>query len=150
MDICIPVYDDVDMLDVTGPYEMFTWGGLSVELVAAGPGPVRFRNGFYFFVDKAFSEASPSDVLWVPGGDPDALAAQMSDPSRIYLDFLISQSARSKWTASVCEGALLLAAARRPARAVRGHHALGVCGMHDRPFSQGEAGPRSSALRHRP
>ena len=46
MNICIPVYDDVDMLDVTGPYEMFTWGGLTVELVAAGPGPIRFRNGF--------------------------------------------------------------------------------------------------------
>ena len=37
MNICIPVYDDVDLLDVTGPYEMFTWGGLTVELVAAGP-----------------------------------------------------------------------------------------------------------------
>jgi transcriptional regulator GlxA family with amidase domain len=111
MDICIPVYNDVDMLDVTGPYEMFTWAGLTVDLVAAGPGPIRFRNGFYFFVDKSFSEASPCDVLWVPGGDPDALAAQMSDPSRIYLDFLIGQSAQSKWTASVCEGALLLAAA---------------------------------------
>ena len=111
MNICIPVYNDVDMLDVTGPYEMFTWGGLTVELVAAGPGPIRFRNGFYFFVDKSFSEASPCDVLWVPGGDPDALAAQMSDPGRIYLDFLIGQSAQAKWTASVCEGALLLAAA---------------------------------------
>jgi transcriptional regulator GlxA family with amidase domain len=111
MNICIPVYDDVDLLDVTGPYEMFTWGGLTVELVAAGPGPIRSRNNFYFFVDKSFSEASPSDVLWVPGGAPDALAAQMSDPSRIYLDFLIRQSAQSKWTASVCEGALLLAAA---------------------------------------
>ena len=40
-----------------------------------------------------------------------ALAAQMGDPDRTYLDFLIRQSARSKWTASVCEGALLLAAA---------------------------------------
>lgn len=33
MNICMPVYNDVDMLDVTGPYEMFTWGGLTVELV---------------------------------------------------------------------------------------------------------------------
>jgi cyclohexyl-isocyanide hydratase len=111
MNICIPVYNDVDLLDVTGPYEMFTWGGLTVELVAAGSGPIRSRNSFYFFVDKSFSEASPCDVLWVPGGAPDALAAQMSDPSRVYLDFLIRQSAQSKWTASVCEGALLLAAA---------------------------------------
>jgi transcriptional regulator GlxA family with amidase domain len=111
MDICIPVYDDVDMLDVAGPYEMFTWGGLTVELVAETPGPIRFRKGFSFNVEKRFGEASACDVLWVPGGDPDALAAQMGDPDRAYLDFLIGQSARSKWTASVCEGALLLAAA---------------------------------------
>ena len=111
MNIGMPVYNDVDLLDVTGPYEMFTWGGLTVELVAAGPGPIRCRNGFCFFVEKSFSQASPCDVLWVPGGNPDALAALMSDPGRTYLDFLISQSAQAKWTASVCEGALLLAAA---------------------------------------
>ena len=70
MNVCIPVYNDVDMLDVTGPYEMFTWGGLTVELVAAGPGPIRFRNGFYFFVDTSFSEASPCDVLLGAGRRP--------------------------------------------------------------------------------
>jgi cyclohexyl-isocyanide hydratase len=75
MNICIPVYDDVDLLDVTGPFEMFTWGGLTVELVAAGPGPIRSRNSFYFFVDKSFSEASPCDVLWVPGGAPQGTQA---------------------------------------------------------------------------
>src|SRR4051812_41477076 len=111
MDICIPVYHEVDMLDVAGPFEMFTWGGLSIEAVAAGAGPIRFRKGFYFDVETSFAEASPCEVLWVPGGDPDALAAQMGDPGRTYLDFLIRQSAQSKWIASVCEGALLLAAA---------------------------------------
>jgi cyclohexyl-isocyanide hydratase len=111
MNICMPVYDDVDMLDVTGPYEMFTWANMTVELVAEKPGPIRFRKGFCFEVKTSFEKASPCDVLWVPGGDPDALAAQMGEPSRTYLDFLIKQSAQAKWTASVCEGALLLAAA---------------------------------------
>jgi hypothetical protein len=27
MNICIPVDNDVDMLDVTGRYEMLAWGG---------------------------------------------------------------------------------------------------------------------------
>ena len=146
MNICIPVYDDVDLLDVTGPYEMFTWGGLTVELVAAGPGPIRSRNSFYFFVDKSFSEASPCDVLWVPGGAPDALATQMSDPSRTYLDFLIRQSAQSKWTASVCEGALLLAAAGLlDGYEATTHWAFAAC--MDR-FPKVKLAP--SALRHRP
>ena len=33
----IPVYDGVDMLDVVGPYEMFSWAGLTVRLVAESP-----------------------------------------------------------------------------------------------------------------
>ena len=38
MIIGIPVYNDVDMLDVAGPYEMFRWANLDVELVAERPG----------------------------------------------------------------------------------------------------------------
>lgn len=33
-----PVYDDVDMLDVAGPFEMFDWADYDVELIAAKPG----------------------------------------------------------------------------------------------------------------
>jgi putative intracellular protease/amidase len=111
MIIGIPVYDGVDMLDVTGPYEMFGWAKLDVELVARKPGLVSFRNGFAFKVTKGFKDAPAYDVLWVPGGDPDALAEQMGDPRRTFLDFLIRQSRTARFVASVCEGALPLAAA---------------------------------------
>jgi cyclohexyl-isocyanide hydratase len=107
----IPVYDDVDLLDVAGPFEMFTWAGLDIEIVAHARGRFRFRKGFYFEVQKTFEDAGAYDVLWVPGGDPDALARLIGDPSRTYLDFLIRQSQRAKYVASVCEGAMLLAAA---------------------------------------
>src|SRR6266853_1417548 len=119
--IGIPVYDDVDMLDVAGPYEMFRWAEIDVEVIAENPGCVKFRNGFTFNVTKGFADAGVYDALWVPGGDPDALARLMSDPCRTYLDFLIRQSQqldllfrqgqRAGYVASVCEGALLLAAA---------------------------------------
>jgi transcriptional regulator GlxA family with amidase domain len=115
MTIRIPVYDDVDMLDVAGPYEMFTWAGIKVELFAQKPGLVRFRNGFAFNVTKGFADAGDYnygyDALWVPGGDPEALAGLMGEPSRTYLDFLVQQSKLARYVASVCEGALLLAAA---------------------------------------
>lgn len=109
--IGIPVYDDVDMLDVAGPTEMFTWAGFDVELVAHAQGLFRFRKGFYFEVLKTFADAGSYDVLWVPGGDPDALGRLIGDPRRTYLDFLIRQSRQAKYVASVCEGAMLLAAA---------------------------------------
>jgi transcriptional regulator GlxA family with amidase domain len=111
MIIGIPVYDDVDMLDVTGPYEMFSWAGIDVELIAETAGTVRFRKGFRFEVGKAFKDASRYDALWVPGGDPAALVGLMEDPKRTYLDFPVQQSTKVPLVASVCEGALLLAAA---------------------------------------
>jgi transcriptional regulator GlxA family with amidase domain len=109
--IGIPVYDGVDMLDVTGPYEMFSWAGLDVLLVAPEAGPIACRGGLVIQVAKAFADAPAFDVIWVPGGDPDALARLMGDPDRVYLDFLVKHAAAVKYVASVCEGALLLAAA---------------------------------------
>jgi cyclohexyl-isocyanide hydratase len=107
----IPVYEDVNVLDVTGPYEMFSWTDLDVELVAEKAGPVKFRGGLTIEVPKAFKDAQAYDVLWVPGGEPNALARLMGDPQRTYLDFLIEQSSTARYVTSVCEGALLLAAA---------------------------------------
>ena len=105
----MPVYDAVDMLDVTGPHEMLSWAGIDVELVAAKKGMHCFRNGFNFEVTKSFAKASRYDVLWVPGGDPAALNVLMKDEK--YLGFLRAKAAEAQIVASVCEGAMLLAAA---------------------------------------
>jgi cyclohexyl-isocyanide hydratase len=111
MKIIMPVYEHVDMLDICGPYEMFRWAGFEVDLVAEVPGLVPFNNGFSFEVPKGFGAAAPCDALWVPGGDPDSLVRIIHDPEQTYLDFLVCQAAESRYVCSVCEGALLLAAA---------------------------------------
>jgi len=111
MRIGIPVYDGVDMLDVAGPYELFITAGYEIEVVsAAGKDvPLTFRGGFSFNVGKSFKDAASFEVLWVPGGDPPALNKQMSDQT--YLGFLRDRGRDAKYVCSVCEGALLLAAA---------------------------------------
>ena len=112
MIIGIPVYDKVDMLDVTGPYEMFDWAGYEIDLLAEHKGMKQFRSkGFRFDVTKSFADARAYDAIWVPGGDVEALAGIIDDPKRTYLDFLVAQAARTKMVCSVCEGAMLLAAA---------------------------------------
>jgi transcriptional regulator GlxA family with amidase domain len=111
MIVGIPVYDNCDILDVTGPYEMLSWGGLDVELVTQNPGLVKSGKGFTFEVTTGFAQAANYDALWVPGGEPDALARLMGDPSRTYLDFLIQKATRATYVCSVCDGTLLLAAA---------------------------------------
>ena len=97
------------MLDVTGPYELFIWAGYKIELVAERPGPLTFRKGFTFEVAQSFKNAGTYDVLWVPGGDPKALVKLMAN--RKYVAFLKEKSRDAKFVASVCEGAMLLAAA---------------------------------------
>jgi transcriptional regulator GlxA family with amidase domain len=113
MRIVIPVYDQVDMLDVCGPCEMFHWAKFQVDLVAEKPGEVRFNSGLVFQVLVGLGSPRPADALWVPGGEPGSLARIIAEGEQSpYLEFLKNQAAQSQWVCSVCEGALLLAAAK--------------------------------------
>ena len=112
--IGIPVYQGVDLLDVTGPHEVLKWmhdpprRKVDVQLIAATMDDIKTRDGFVFKPNKTFDNASKLDVLWVPGGDPPALIREMKEPSP-YIAFLKKQSA-AQYICSVCEGAILLAA----------------------------------------
>ena len=104
MKIGIPVYDEVDMLDVTGPFEMFDWAEFEVELLAERSGLKRFRSrGFTFEVAKTFADGPRYDAVWVPGGDPKALARIIGDSGRAYLRFLVDQARTARFMCSVCE-----------------------------------------------
>jgi cyclohexyl-isocyanide hydratase len=111
MIIGIPVYQDVDLLDVTGPKEIFSWMGkdVTVEIIAdkANKKSIKSRDGLIFTAPKTFEDASKLDVLWVPGGAPDALNRELAQGT--YIEFLKKQSG-AKYICSVCEGAILLAA----------------------------------------
>jgi cyclohexyl-isocyanide hydratase len=113
MRIVIPVYNRVDMLDVCGPCEMFHWANFHVDLVAEKPGEVRFNSGLVFQVSAGLDSPRPADALWVPGGEPESLTRIIAEGRKSpYLDFLKHQAGQSRWICSVCEGALLLAAAK--------------------------------------
>ena len=72
--IGIPIYCGVDLLDVTGSHEMFSWTDLDVQLFAQEAGLVTCRSGLSIYAATRFENAPAFDVLWVPGGGPDALA----------------------------------------------------------------------------
>ena len=62
MIIGIPVYQDVDLLDVIGPKEIFSWipekFGVTVELIAdkANKQSITSRDGLTFTVEKTFED----------------------------------------------------------------------------------------------
>ena len=113
MIIGIPVYDQVDLLDVAGPREVLTWMDpkADVRLIARQAGPITTRDGLTLIAPHGFADTPELDVLWVPGGDPDALKEIMTGSNRDYLEYFKTSSVNAKYVCSVCEGALLLAQA---------------------------------------
>lgn len=115
MKLGIPVYEGVNLLDVAGPYEMFSWvppeKGLQTLILSENGGPVTTLNKIRFEAHASFAAEPWLDILWVPGGDPDMLGKIMSDEHSPYLAYLRQVARDAKWICSVCEGALLLARA---------------------------------------
>jgi transcriptional regulator GlxA family with amidase domain len=114
--IGMPVYQGVDLLDVTGPFEILNWMNQAgrpaeIHLIAERAGDITTRDGFTFKAPMGFGAAPRLDVLWVPGGAPAALKQLMRGKDRHYLEFLVAQAKTARFICSVCEGALLLAAA---------------------------------------
>lgn len=117
MIVGIPVYQGVDLLDVTAPHEVLKWledeNAVEVRLVATSLDvPIETRDGFRFLPTHRFQDIDALDVLWIPGGNPEMLAPMMKGTTASeYLDFLRGVGSNATWVCSVCEGALLLAAA---------------------------------------
>ncbi|RZJ12638.1 MAG: DJ-1/PfpI family protein [Acidovorax sp.] len=119
LQIAILVFDEVEALDLGGPYEVFTTATrmqqrlqpgapapFAVQCVARSLAPVQARAGLRVLPDADFATALKPDVLIVPGGVIDAAAA--CTETRAW----VAQAARgAQITASVCTGAFILAAA---------------------------------------
>lgn len=109
MQLAVLLFDHLTALDAVGPYE--TLGrvpGVETVFVGERRGPVRTDKGSLSLVaDAALAEVSSPDVVVVPGGY--GQTAHMSDGP--VHEWLRAADVTSTWTASVCTGALILAAA---------------------------------------
>jgi putative intracellular protease/amidase len=107
--IAILLYDRLTALDAVGPYEVLArLPGATVVFAAERPGPVRADTGMLALTaDAALADVPHPDIVLVPGG-PGA-DDQMTDGA--VHEWLRAADAASSWTASVCTGSLILAAA---------------------------------------
>src|SRR5258706_329479 len=71
----ILIFDDVEVLDFCGPFEVFAVAGRQISpgaflvfTVAATPGPITARNGLSVNPKYMLGEAPPIDLLLIPGG----------------------------------------------------------------------------------
>lgn len=110
MQIAIVLYPGMTALDAIGPYEVLrTLPGARVCFVSRRRGPVLTDSGVLELVaTHALAEVPAPDILLVPGASSGTRAA-LADTE--LLAWLRSAHETSRWTLSVCTGALLLGAA---------------------------------------
>ncbi len=109
MQIAILLYDRFTSLDAVGPYEVLArLPGATVVFAAERPGPVRADTGMLALTaDASLADVPHPDIVLVPGGP--GQEEQMADGP--VHEWLRRADAASSWTASVCTGSLILAAA---------------------------------------
>lgn len=114
--IGIYVFDDVEVLDFAGPFEVFSVASrvaarldvhasppFEVFTVSASGEPVTARGGLVVTPGHSFSDHPAIDVLIVPGGVMDAVLARPE-----VVEWVTTRSRGAELTASVCTGAFLL------------------------------------------
>ncbi len=120
MNIGILVFDEMELLDMAGPYEVFTTAArvhgrsqpagtaplFKVITIASTPATVRARAGLRVQPDFTLHDHPPLHCALVPGGVVDVELQQQD-----VLAWIAAQRRSAPMVASVCTGALLLAAA---------------------------------------
>ncbi len=102
------VFDGLDQLDLTGPFEVLSrLPGATHKLYARTLNTVRDTRGLRILPDATLGDAPQLDILHVPGG-PGQQALMQDD---VVLDWLRAQAGAARRVFSVCTGALLLGAA---------------------------------------
>lgn len=112
MNIGIYIYDNAEVLDFAGPYEVFSTAARvsslawNVLLIAESPSPVRARAGFTVMPDHDIANHPKLDLLIIAGG-----VHTRELEKHAVIEWIKTTDAQTPLTASVCTGAFLLAEA---------------------------------------
>ncbi|MCC6317642.1 MAG: DJ-1/PfpI family protein [Gemmatimonadaceae bacterium] len=108
------MFDEVEVLDFAGPFEVFSVFGRRSQLdlfrvltVSERGQPITARNGLVITPTHGFATCPPLDILLVPGGF--GTRREMTNP--VVLEWVSARARASEYTLSVCTGALILGTA---------------------------------------
>jgi putative intracellular protease/amidase/glyoxylase-like metal-dependent hydrolase (beta-lactamase superfamily II) len=102
--VAILIYPGVEIIDFTGPWEVFGQAGMSIFTVAETTNPLRTAMNMNITPDYSFENMPKADIVLVPGGNSD-------HQDKKILDWLVKADKQSSITMSVCDGAYFLALA---------------------------------------
>jgi transcriptional regulator GlxA family with amidase domain len=117
--VCIVAFPGAEILDITGPMEVFSFANTCLQLdgvitepayqmalLAEKPGPLRTSCGLTIIADRAYSEVTDGIDTLLIAGAPDVNLI-LCDP--VLTDWIRTMAPRVRRVASVCTGAFLLA-----------------------------------------
>jgi transcriptional regulator GlxA family with amidase domain len=112
--LAILIFDDVEVLDFCGPFEVFSVANrfadppaFSVLTIAENAGPVLTRGGLSVNPHHRLGNSPQPDILLIPGG----LGTRKEMHNPVLIDWIKRASVKAELVLSVCTGALLLAKA---------------------------------------
>jgi putative intracellular protease/amidase len=100
----ILIFEGVQIIDYTGPYEVFGQAGLNVYTVAVGADPITTSMGMRVTPSYTLETSPAPDVLIIPGGN---VTNAQNDPKVI--KWIQENAKQAQYVLSVCNGAFILA-----------------------------------------
>lgn len=113
INVGILIFDEVEVLDFTGPFEVFSIAAddnstklFNVTVIAEKNRIINARNGLKVLPDYSFQDTKEIDILIIPGGFG---AETVEFKNQELLKWIIEINKKTMITASVCTGAIILA-----------------------------------------
>lgn len=117
----IVLFNEVEVLDYCGPFEVFSTTRINMENRHHEPSPfkvvlvsemgekeiIRTRGGMKVIADVSFEDCPKLDIILVPGG----MGTVTEMKNKNMLDFIRNKSKEVELLTSVCTGSILLASA---------------------------------------
>lgn len=118
--VAIFLFDEVEVLDFAGPYEVFSVTGLRTlaekpfhVYTVAEKSPVKARNGLTVLPDYLLDNCPKPDILLIPGGggfsaEGVPFGSRREMYNSVVLEWVKKQASGVELVLSVCTGALIL------------------------------------------
>ncbi|WP_136795336.1 DJ-1/PfpI family protein [Desulfosediminicola ganghwensis] len=111
-DIALLLFEDTEVLDFAGPFEVFSVTDelhqhqfYNIYTVGLESIPVKAKNGLQVVPDYCLSNCPAPEILIIPGGSGTRALLENAD----FLDWIRCTAASCKHVLSVCSGSLVLA-----------------------------------------
>ena len=104
--VAVLLFDGAEVIDYSGPWEVFGEAGFKVYGVAEKREPIHATFGQKIMPDYTFADSPPADILLVPGG---GVSQALENPQLI--KWVQTNAQASTHVMSVCTGAFILSKA---------------------------------------